>query len=118
MDMGKAFKEACAINTAAKALGLGLAGMTQARWRALSPFDREAMQDLSGLSPQLVGLEGRRVEVVSEYSEGKRRFWVGRSTGWQPCHTELKLITSNWGSAADKSYASVRVLDNKRGYWK
>lgn len=40
------------------------------------------------LTPQLVGLEGKRVEVVDRYGES-RQFTVGRSTGWIPCHLEL-----------------------------
>ena len=118
MDMGKAFKEACALNTAAKALGLGLAGMTQDRWRALSSREREELQDLSCLSPQLLHYEGDRVEVESDY--GKRRFWVSRSSGWQPCHIELKMQTSHWGSSADRTYKSVKLITSrtKRKGWR
>jgi hypothetical protein len=45
---------------------------------------------------ELVGLEGSRVEVID--SEGnKRRFWVGKSTGWIPCHIELARRDSSGG---------------------
>ena len=61
------------------------------------------------LSPQLIGLEGRRVEVVSKFGE-RRRFRVGKSTGWMPIHLELKTRRSFGGMAADREYQSVRVV--------
>ena len=50
------------------------------------------------LTPELKGLEGRRVEVAD--SDGKRRFWVGKSTGWRPCHVEISRKNSTGGPAA------------------
>lgn len=50
------------------------------------------------LTPQLVGLEGRRVEVVDQWGE-KRRFNVGKSTGWIPCHLEIHNRRSTGGPA-------------------
>lgn len=61
------------------------------------------------LSPQLIGLEGRRVEVVTNYDE-TRRFKVGRSTGWIPIHLELANVRSSGGGAAERTYKSVRVI--------
>jgi hypothetical protein len=46
---------------------------------------------------------------VTDYGE-RRRFYVGRSSGWIPCHIERKLRTSTGGVGADKYYASVRVI--------
>lgn len=46
------------------------------------------------LTPQLVGLEGKRVEVT-EPGAPTRRFIVGRSTGWMPCHLEIKRRDSS-----------------------
>jgi len=40
------------------------------------------------LTPELIGLEGKRVEVTDKYGE-TRRFYVGKSTGWMPCHLKL-----------------------------
>lgn len=86
-----------------------LKDMTQARWDRLSPAERHAMRDMSGLTPQLRGLEGRRVEVTTLYGE-TRRFWVGMSTGWRPCHIERKTTRSLGGPSAEREYASVRVV--------
>lgn len=61
------------------------------------------------LSPQLRGLEGRRVEVVTDYGE-TRRFQVGRSTGWIPIHLEIARRNSSGGMAAERHYKSVRII--------
>jgi hypothetical protein len=62
------------------------------------------------LTPQLVGLEGKRVEVIDADGE-KRRFIVGKSTGWQPIHLEIPSARSSGGPAAmGTPYKSVRVL--------
>jgi hypothetical protein len=61
------------------------------------------------LNMQLVGLEGERIEVVTEYGE-KRRFIVGKSTGWLPCHLEIKRIDSTGGPAVEDRYKSVRTI--------
>jgi len=62
------------------------------------------------LTPQLNGLEGKRVEVVDKWGE-KRRFKVGRSTGWIPCHIELARCNSQDGGAVmGAPFKSVRVV--------
>lgn len=61
------------------------------------------------LTPQLVGLEGRRVEVVDAYGQ-RRRFIVGKSTGWMPCHIERHNARSAGGPAAMGPYKSVMVI--------
>lgn len=86
-----------------------LKGMTQARWNALAPAQRDAIRSDAGLTKQLIGLEGWRVEVVTSYGE-TRRFIVGRSSGWVPCHIELRMRTSHGGIAAEREYQSVRKL--------
>ncbi|EEC5187408.1 hypothetical protein HRW90_004750 [Salmonella enterica] len=64
-----------------------------------------------GLTPQLVGLEGRRVEVVDAYGE-KRRFIVGRSSGWMPCHLEIARRDSHGGpSVTGAPFKSVSVIN-------
>ncbi|REJ65662.1 MAG: hypothetical protein DWQ31_17125 [Planctomycetota bacterium] len=62
------------------------------------------------LTPQLRGLEGRRVEVVDKYGD-KRRFWVGKSTGWLPVHLEIKRRDSSGGCAVTGApFQSVRSV--------
>lgn len=65
------------------------------------------------LSPQLIGLEGHRVEVVTSDGE-TRRFIVGKSTGWIPIHLEIKRRTSHGGQGADRVYPSVKDLGRVR----
>lgn len=90
-----------------------LSGMTQARWDSISPAERDKARDLNGLNPQLKGYEGRRVEVT--YSDGtSERFWVGRSTGWRPCHLAVKTTRSTGGGMASGPYAAVRVVRYNR----
>ena len=67
------------------------------------------------LCPQLTGLEGQRVEV--EYEDGTTmRFWVGKSTGWMPCHLEIKRRTSMGGCGISGPFKSVRVVRTDRRY--
>jgi len=40
------------------------------------------------LHKPFIGLEGKRVEVV-QTDGGTRRFYIGKSTGWMPCHLEV-----------------------------
>lgn len=86
--------------------------MTQTQWDLLSPVERIKSQDLSDLTPQLVGLEHCRVKVVDMDGE-VRRFNVGRSTGWCPIHLELHNSRSRGGDPAAKQYQSVTII--KRG---
>jgi len=51
------------------------------------------------LSPALRGHEGWRVEVT-EADGNRRRFIVGKSTGWMPCHLEVARRDSTGGPAA------------------
>lgn len=62
------------------------------------------------LNPSLIGLEGKRVEVIDK--DGNRdRFYVGKSTGWMPCHLEIKRRDSSGGCAAYVPQgAIVRVI--------
>ncbi len=63
---------------------------------------------ICGLSPQLVGLEGHRVQVLDKFGE-ERNFIVGKSTGWMPCHLEIRHGSSG-GHACDMEYAEVEDL--------
>jgi hypothetical protein len=62
------------------------------------------------LTRELIGLEGRRVEVIDRHGE-KRRFEVGKSVGWMPCHLEIARRNSSGGPAVmGTPYRSVRVI--------
>lgn len=83
--------------------------MTQRIWDRMTHTEKDAVRSDAGLSPQLVGLEGCRVEVLDKYGE-TRRFQVGRSTGWVPCHIELHNRASHGGGGADQEYETVRII--------
>lgn len=62
------------------------------------------------LTSSLVGLEGRRVEVTSKDGE-TRRFNVGKSTGWLPCHLEVHNSCARGGAAVFHDFGNnVRVI--------
>jgi len=62
------------------------------------------------LTPQLVGLEGERVEVVDRHGQ-TRCFWVGKSTGWFPVHLEVARRDSSGGAAVTGApFQSVRIV--------
>jgi len=83
--------------------------MTWETWKSLPVSKQAEMRDLSELTPQLTGLEGWRVEVITDYDE-KRRFIVGKSTGWKPIHLEVSRRSALGGGGAEKHYKSVRKL--------
>lgn len=65
------------------------------------------------LTPELIGLEGKRVEVISP-GERPRRFYVGKSTGWMPIHLEIARRNSSGGlSAYIPKGATVRVVGTR-----
>lgn len=62
------------------------------------------------LTPELIGLEGKRVEVIDRYGD-KRRFTVGKSTGFLPIHLELANSRSSGGMGVlGAPFVSVRVV--------
>jgi hypothetical protein len=83
--------------------------MTWDIWQSLSPAEKDKQRDLSGLAPQLVGLEGWRVEVTDE-NDRTRRFIVSRSSGWRPCHIALMRRDSTGGHGEYGPYKRVRQL--------
>ena len=68
-----------------------------AAYRALADevkhrHDATGFRSTTELTPELVGLEGKRVEIIHRWPSGeiaKERFQVGRSTGWIPCHLAI-----------------------------
>lgn len=79
--------------------------------RAMSEGARSGRRSTAVLTPQLIGLEGKRVEVVDKHGE-RRRFIVGKSTGWMPAHLEISRRGSSGGPAVmGAPFKSVRVID-------
>lgn len=71
---------------------------------------RKGLRCPAELTPQLIGLEGKRVEVVDRHGE-RRRFIVGKSTGWLPIHLEIARRNSSGGPAVTGApFQSVRVV--------
>lgn len=68
---------------------MSIEGMTQARWDGLSTVEREY---------------------------GRSTFYVGRTTGWRPCH--LAVRAGSYGSSdviwADEVFDRVEVLGKAR----
>lgn len=87
----------------------------QAAMRAGAAHNRDTGRRCPAeLVPALIGLEGKRVEVVDCYGE-TRRFIVGKSTGWLPCHLEIKSRASTGGGAVTGApFKSVRVVPGGR----
>ena len=63
------------------------------------------------LTPALIGLEGKRVEVTAP-DGSRQRFRVGRSTGTIPCHIALHNAVSSGGPAIMwEDGSTVRVVN-------
>jgi hypothetical protein len=78
--------------------------------RVVSHCQRNNLRCPVELTPQLTGLEGKRVEVVDCYGN-RRRFQVGKSTGTIPIHLEIARRTSTGGPAVTGApFQSVRVV--------
>lgn len=76
-------------------------------------YERTGYRFHCELSPQLLGLEGKRVEVVTSWDE-KQRFWVSKSAGWIPVHLAVPRRDSSGGGAAMGPFKSVRVVCERR----
>jgi hypothetical protein len=77
-------------------------------------YEETGERAVSDLSPQLAGLEGWRVEVQDTEWDEPRRFIVGKSTGWLPCHLELSQRNSSGGVPARREYHRVRQIERIR----
>lgn len=78
--------------------------------RAGAYCQRNRLRCPAELTPQLTGLEGKRVEVVNRHGE-RRRFIVGKSTGWLPIHLEIARRNSSGGPAITGApFQSVRIV--------
>ncbi|RYU64350.1 hypothetical protein [Aliivibrio finisterrensis] len=76
-------------------------------------YKEKGIKTPTELSAQLNGLEGKQVEVVDCYGE-TRRFYVGRSTGFIPCHLEISHHNSSGGGAVTGTpFKRVTVISAK-----
>ena len=86
-----------------------------AQYRGLCEVAREinirtGWRSSSELTPQLIGLEGKRVEVTTADGE-KRRFQVGKSTGFIPIHLQIARRNCHSGMAVyGAPFKSVTVV--------
>jgi hypothetical protein len=68
----------------------------------------------SELIPEFIGKEGQRVEVVNAYNETER-FYIGKSTGFIPCHLQiLKSNSSGGGAIMGYPFKKVTFLGHTR----
>jgi hypothetical protein len=78
--------------------------------RADAYCQRNKLRCPAELTPQLIGLEGNRVEVVDRHGE-RRRFQVGKSMGWLPIHLEIARRNSTGGPAVSGApFQLVRIV--------
>jgi hypothetical protein len=66
------------------------------------------------LTPQFIGREGWRVEVDGYEAGSRRRFIIGKSKGWIPCHLEIAKRNSSGGIAAVGPYTGITFLERVR----
>lgn len=82
---------------------------TELQSKARENNEKTGWRSSAWLNPSLIGLEGKRVEVIDNGE--KMRFIVGKSTGFMPCHLEIKTKRSSGGCAVSyKPFDSVRVV--------
>lgn len=73
-------------------------------------YEKTRCCSTSELSPQLIGLEGKRIEVVDCWGN-TNRFYVGKSTGFIPCHLEMRRRDSSGGCAVmGTPFKKIKVL--------
>jgi len=73
-------------------------------------YDKTGFRSMVELHPQLIGLEGKRVEVVDQ-DDLRYRFQVGKSSGYIPCHIQLTNRNSTGGGCVDpRPFKSVRIV--------
>ena len=68
----------------------------------------------SELIPEFIGREGERVEVVTRWGDTSR-FYIGKSTGFIPCHLEISRNDSSGGpSVCGYPFQSIKFLGKRR----
>jgi hypothetical protein len=74
-------------------------------------FKTENYRSKSELIPEFIGKEGKRVEVITIYGK-KQRYIIGKSSGFIPCHLEIKQRNSSGGgSVIGYPFKSITFLD-------
>jgi len=74
---------------------------------------KSGWRSTSELYAPFIGNEGRRVEVEYTWGE-KERFYIGKSTGFIPCHVMIKnLNSSGGGSVLNNSIKSFQFVGTK-----
>lgn len=90
-----------------------LVDMTQAKWDALRPHEREQMRDMSECNHALLPYVGRTVTVTPKRKYGRSRFRVGMTTGWRPCLLAMSTRHNARGSSdvigADEHFDTIRL---------
>ena len=81
--------------------------MNPQRWDSMTPVEREDFVDESKLDERFTPyyLSGERVEVIEEDGR-KKRFYVGKSTGWKPIYLEIKRKDSSGGEGILSSWVT------------
>lgn len=70
---------------------------------AYKKYEATGWKSKTELYEPFIGHEGKRVEV--EYLDGeKERFYIGKSTGWIPCHIMVKQSNSVSGCAVLRNF--------------
>lgn len=72
-------------------------------------YERTGRRLTCDLTPELIGLEGRMVEVVDRHGE-LRAFKVGKSVGLIPVHLELARNAIGGEPVSGAPFRSVRVM--------
>lgn len=66
------------------------------------------------LIPEFIGKEGYRVQIIDKYGE-TRRFIIGKSSGFIPCHLEIAKSNSRGGAAVcGYPFKSINFIERVR----
>ena len=75
-----------------------LENMTQDKWDAMTPAQRDKARDRSDLHPLLSTYIGRKIRVHPRREHGASTFRVGITTGWRPA---LLAVRGNAHGSSD-----------------
>lgn len=87
---------------------LGVLDVAQSRYKATG------IKSTAELIPEFIGREGWRVEVKTSY-DTIERFIIGKSTGFIPCHLEIKKSNSSGGAQVmGYPFKSINFIEKVR----